>query len=122
VRARGTQTTLGNQLVEQEVGEDVVSRGEGCATLGAAPVQLHRLGDARVAERVPAPRHVRLLDQLEAHRTEQVAVLRATRVHSTGSERDGCFKLYRSKAHLQEIVRCSFKLKLDLDVIPSFSN
>jgi hypothetical protein len=27
-----------------------------------------------------------------------------------------------SKAHLQEIVRCSFKLKLDLDVIPSLSN
>jgi hypothetical protein len=27
-----------------------------------------------------------------------------------------------NKAHLQEIVRCSFKLKLDLDVIPSMSN
>jgi hypothetical protein len=26
------------------------------------------------------------------------------------------------KAHLQEIVRCSFKLKLDLDIIPSLSN
>jgi hypothetical protein len=26
------------------------------------------------------------------------------------------------KAHLQEIVRCSFKLKLDLDVIPSLSD
>jgi hypothetical protein len=28
----------------------------------------------------------------------------------------------KSKAHLQEIVRYSFKLKLDLDVIPSLSN
>jgi hypothetical protein len=27
-----------------------------------------------------------------------------------------------SKAHLQEIVRCSFKLKLDLDVISTFPN
>jgi hypothetical protein len=27
-----------------------------------------------------------------------------------------------SKVHLQEIVRCSFKLNLDLDVIPSLSN
>jgi hypothetical protein len=29
---------------------------------------------------------------------------------------------YDTKTHLQEIVRCSFKLKLDLDVIPSLAN
>jgi hypothetical protein len=33
-----------------------------------------------------------------------------------------CQVYYSIKAHLQEIVRCSFKLKLDLDVIPSLSN
>jgi hypothetical protein len=31
-------------------------------------------------------------------------------------------RVYSIKAHLQEIVRCRFKLKLDLHVIPSLSN
>lgn len=63
------------QFIKQKVGKDVIITGQGCATLGAAPMQLHGLGDAAEAERVSAARHIRFLYKLEANRAEEVAVL-----------------------------------------------
>ena len=65
---------FGHQFVEEKVGENLLSGVQGEVALGAAAGLLDGLEEAGVAEGVAAARDVRLRDQLEADRADEVHV------------------------------------------------